>query len=142
MSDDPKDKDVPPRRDIEDDVLKNDPEDTGLGRKPGKNDLRLPHEREEAPDATAAADGPRQVIEQAGSDLAHGLCDTDRRGVPSDIPGPGPSPEQSTGAEVPPEGVSRTRYARHQRKGADEQDEPGEGREGKQRGVPGVRSST
>lgn len=50
--------------------------------------------------------GPRQVIEQAARDISRGLRDTDLHGTPSNVPGPGPNPEQSPGAEVPPEGVS------------------------------------
>jgi len=56
---------------------------------------------------TAAGEtrGPRQVIEQAARDISRGLCDTDLHGTPSNVPGPGPRPEHSPGAEVPPEGV-------------------------------------
>jgi len=50
--------------------------------------------------------GPRQVIEQAARDISRGLRDTDLHGTPSNVPGPGPSPEQSPGADVPPEGVN------------------------------------
>lgn len=50
--------------------------------------------------------GPRQVIEQAARDISRGLRDTDLHGTPSNVPGPGPSPEQSPGAEVPPDGVN------------------------------------
>lgn len=49
--------------------------------------------------------GPRQVIEQAARDISRGLRDTDLHGTPSNVPGPGPAPENSPGAEVPPEGV-------------------------------------
>jgi hypothetical protein len=49
--------------------------------------------------------GPRQVIEQAARDIGRGLRDTDLHGTPSNVPGPGPNPEHSPGAEVPPEGV-------------------------------------
>jgi hypothetical protein len=49
--------------------------------------------------------GPRQVIEQAARDVSRGLRDTDLHGTPSNVPGPGPAPENSPGAEVPPEGV-------------------------------------
>lgn len=90
-----------------------DPEDTSLKRAPGKNDLRAPHERDEAPDPldsseTTPVGGPRQVIEQAASDVSRGLVDTDRHGVPNDVPGPGPGPEATPGAEVAQaEGVDR-----------------------------------
>ncbi|MGZ8289592.1 MAG: hypothetical protein ACXW2U_04710 [Telluria sp.] len=40
---------------------------------------RLPHERDESPDAQDAE--PRGVMEQAASDLAQGLVDTDLHGV-------------------------------------------------------------
>lgn len=49
--------------------------------------------------------GPRQVIEQAARDIRRGLRDTDLHGIPSNVPGPGPAPEDSPGAEVPPDGV-------------------------------------
>ena len=47
---------------------------------PVKNDgvKRLPHERDESPDAQDAE--PRGVMEQAASDLAQGLVDTDMHG--------------------------------------------------------------
>lgn len=66
----------------------------------------LPHERDESPPDEGVT-GPRQVTEQAARDVARGLRDTDRRGTPSDVPGPGPAPERSPGAEVPPDGVKR-----------------------------------
>lgn len=56
--------------------------------------------------ATEESRGPRQVIEQAARDISRGLRDTDLHGTPSNVPGPGPSPEQSPGAEVPPDGVN------------------------------------
>jgi hypothetical protein len=59
----------------------------------------------------ADGEGPRQVIEQAASDIAHGLRDTERRGIPSDVPGPGPAPEHSPGASVPKDGVDVAGYA-------------------------------
>lgn len=63
---------------------------------------------EPAPVAPAAEEsrGPRQVIEQAARDISRGLRDTDLHGTPSNVPGPGANPEQSPGAEVPPEGVN------------------------------------
>lgn len=83
-------------------------QDTNVARPPQDTDLPLPHERDEAP-ATPPQAGetgrPRQVIEQAARDIRRGLRDTDRRGVPSDVPGPGVAPERSPGAEVPDEGV-------------------------------------
>ena len=91
-----------------------DVEDTSLKRPERKEgDLRLPHERDEAPDPldsseTVPVSGPRQVIEQAASDLSRGLMDTDRHGVPNDIPSSGPRPEESPGAELPnEEGIDR-----------------------------------
>lgn len=70
---------------------------------------RLPHERDEAPDPAGsevpAPAGPRDLTGQAARDIARGLRDTDRHGTPSDVPGPGPEPERSPGADVPPEGV-------------------------------------
>lgn len=87
--------------------------------KPLNADLPLPHERDQAPDPgdTGGPDspGPRQITEQAARDIARGLCDTERRGVPSDVPGPKPPAERSPGAEVPPQGVQRTNYGDNQR---------------------------
>ena len=40
---------------------------------------RMPHERDESPDAQDAE--PRGVMEQAASDLSQGLVDTDLHGV-------------------------------------------------------------
>lgn len=71
-----------------------------------------PHATEPADEAETS--GPRQVIEQAASDIAHGLKDTDLHGIPSDVPGPAPAPEDSPGAEVPAQGVDRTNYGEHQ----------------------------
>jgi len=59
-----------------------------------------------ANEETEETKGPRQVIEQAGRDISRGLRDTDLHGTPSNVPGPGPQPEQSPGAEVPPDGVN------------------------------------
>lgn len=58
--------------------------------------------------------GPRLIIEQAASDIGHGLQDTDLHGIPSNVPGPGPAPENTPGAEVPPEGGDRRSYAEDQ----------------------------
>ena len=41
---------------------------------------RLPHERDESPDAQDAE--TRGIMEQAASDLSQGLVDTDLRGTP------------------------------------------------------------
>lgn len=41
---------------------------------------RLPHERDESPDAQNAK--PRDIMKQAASDLEQGLVDTDRRAQP------------------------------------------------------------
>ncbi|MCC7643335.1 MULTISPECIES: hypothetical protein [unclassified Janthinobacterium] len=41
---------------------------------------RLPHERDESPDAQNAR--PRKIMQQAASDLEQGLVDTDRRAQP------------------------------------------------------------
>ena len=52
---------------------------------------RLPHERDESASATGdrldenPTPSDRQ-ISQAGEDVEHGLVDTDRRGVPDDLP--------------------------------------------------------
>lgn len=88
-------------------------------RPPAASDVALPHERDEAAERSAANDeaarnqGPRQVIEQAASDVGHGLRDTDLHGIPSNVPGPA-APDETTGAEVPPEGGSRKSYSERQ----------------------------
>lgn len=53
--------------------------------------MLLPHERDETvgPESTAAATmhkKSRDAVEQAGRDVESGLKDTERRGIPSDIP--------------------------------------------------------
>lgn len=59
---------------------------------PSRRRLRLPHERDESPlpgvDRNAEPAGPTDVIEQAAEDVERGLVDTERRGIPSDVPGP------------------------------------------------------
>ena len=93
-----------------------DPEDTSLKRPEGETDLRAPHERDEAPDPlddseTTPIGGPRQIIEQAASDVSRGLVDTGR-GIPDNVPSPGPAPEDSPGAEMPQEeGLDRKSLA-------------------------------
>lgn len=57
----------------------------------------------EAPDV--AQPGSRELIKQAERDVSQGLRDTDLHGIPSDVPGPGPAPENSPGASLPPGGV-------------------------------------
>ena len=102
------------------DWQKNRPLDTQAG-EPGssdpalaynQDDLRMPHERDESPKDGAdklnsSTPVARQVIEQAASDIARGLRDTERRGVPSDVPSPGPAPENTPGGEVPESGIDR-----------------------------------
>ena len=67
----------------------------------------LPHERDQAPDPDAGGESPREITEQAARDIARGLRDTERKGTPSDVPGPGADPERTPGADVPPRGVHR-----------------------------------
>ncbi|HSQ04102.1 MAG TPA: hypothetical protein VLN59_08705 [Burkholderiales bacterium] len=51
---------------------------------------RLPHEHDEAADAgrtaSSRADPVRSEVRQAESDVERGLKDTERRGIPNDIP--------------------------------------------------------
>jgi len=61
------------------------------GAKPNERNPRLPHERDESARATGERrqEKPRpseQQISQAGEDVESGLVDTDRRGVPNDLP--------------------------------------------------------
>lgn len=88
------------------------PEDLDPANPSNQGDLRLPHEHDEASTAGRDVDIsssplPRQVIEQAASDITRGLCDSERRGIPSDVPAPGPTAENSPGGEVPAGGVDR-----------------------------------
>lgn len=88
------------------------PEDIDPAQPSNQGDLRLPHEHDESAKAGRDVDLsssplPRQVVEQAASDITRGLRDTERRGTPSDVPAPGPAPEKSPGGEVPAAGIDR-----------------------------------
>lgn len=88
------------------------PEDIDPAQPSNQGDLRLPHEHDESPKPgrdvdTSSTPLPRQVIEQAASDITRGLRDSERRGTPSDVPAPGPDPEQSPGGDVPAAGIDR-----------------------------------
>ncbi|HSD39016.1 MAG TPA: hypothetical protein VLC92_16000 [Rhodocyclaceae bacterium] len=67
----------------------------------------LPHELDETPDAGLPEDGTREVIKQAARDVRRGLRDTERRGVPSDVPGPSDDPQRTRGADVQVHGKRR-----------------------------------
>lgn len=73
---------------------------SGAARVAGRNAAPEPTERADERQETK---GPREAIEQAARDISRGLRDTDLHGTPSNVPGPGPDPEQSPGAEVPPD---------------------------------------
>ena len=70
--------------------------------------LRLPHERDESPDATAAAPDP--VIAQAKRDIDAGMVDTDMHAAPGLdaklraclVPGPGGQPPAGYGSLTTP----------------------------------------
>lgn len=88
------------------------PNDLDPRRPSNHGDLRLPHEHDESPKPGRDVDVsssplPRQVVEQAASDITRGLRDSERRGIPSDVPAPGPAPEESLGGEVPADGIDR-----------------------------------
>lgn len=88
------------------------PEDVDPAQPSNQGDMRLPHEHDESPKAGRDADvsgtpPPRQVVEQAASDITRGLRDSERRGTPSDVPAPGPAPENSPGGDVPAAGIDR-----------------------------------
>jgi hypothetical protein len=56
-----------------------------------EENTRLPHERDEASDSgfvgtDRGTDPPQSEIPQAHEDVERGLVDTDRRGVPADVP--------------------------------------------------------
>jgi hypothetical protein len=81
---------------------------------PREEELALPFERDQSPDAVDPGES-HQVIEQAARDVRRGLRDTERRGIPSDVPGPGPAPEDSPGAAVPAEGIDEAAHRRRRR---------------------------
>jgi len=88
------------------------PEQLDPSQSSNQGDLRLPHEHDQSPKSGAdrkvsSTPLPRQVIDQAASDITRGLRDTERRGIPSDVPAEGPSPENSPGGKVPEEGIDR-----------------------------------
>lgn len=63
----------------------------GLRRQISDHDLRQPNERDTAPDGGArgtdrATDQPQTDISRAHRDIERGLRDTERRGIPSDVP--------------------------------------------------------
>src|SRR5690606_31869036 len=95
------------------------PDDLDPSQPSNHGDLRLPHEHDESPKAGRDRDLsstplPRQVIEQAASDITRGLRDSERRGTPSDVPAPGPGPEDTQGGEVPAAGIDRKSTASRQ----------------------------
>ncbi len=56
---------------------------------PSDTNAHLPHERDEksgSGDATAEADHRRDSMGQAHADVEAGIQDTERRGIPSDVP--------------------------------------------------------
>lgn len=88
------------------------PEDVDPAQPSNQGDLRLPHEHDESPKVGRDTDVsstplPRQVVEQAASDITRGLRDSERRGIPSDVPAPGPAPENSPGGDAPAAGIDR-----------------------------------
>lgn len=94
------------------DTLAATPADLDPSQPSNQGDLRLPHEHDESPGSGRDVDVsssplPRQVVEQAASDITRGLRDSERRGIPSDVPAPGPDPEGSQGGEVPAAGIDR-----------------------------------
>jgi hypothetical protein len=71
-----------------------------------QNEPRLPHERDESvgardPSQSGSAASQRR-IEQATDDIDRGLRDTERRGVPSDVPGKPASEERDRLADADP----------------------------------------
>jgi hypothetical protein len=79
-----------------------DPESTNLAQPSKKGELPLPHERDEAPEKDdGGVNRNRGRVEQAHRDVSRGLQDTERRGVPSDVPGPGAQKPDPRGADVP-----------------------------------------
>lgn len=79
----------------------------GNGTATGTRDETLP------PSDSQETTGPREVIEQAARDIKRGLRDTDLHGIPSNVPGPGPDPEHSPGAEVPVDPAATAKPVKH-----------------------------
>lgn len=76
--------------------------------RPVEDRSRLPHERDEAPDAPATP--PRGVMRQAADDLARGLVDTDlhgARGIEEAVP----HPKQPGQARPRPDAAAGMRHA-------------------------------
>lgn len=80
--------------------------DTDLTRPPRDDEHALQFERDESREPPDADDARLQGIEQAARDIKRGLLNTDRRGLPSDLPGPGAKPEDTHGAAVPQSGIN------------------------------------
>ena len=64
----------------------------GLRRDVSDHDLRQPNERDTSPDGGSrgtdrATDQPQTDIPRAHDDIERGLRDTERRGIPSNVPG-------------------------------------------------------
>ena len=88
----PKTKPMPPSKSNPDavgvDQQRDAPDGTERGRGPSDR-MRLPHERDESPrQAAEAPAGPTEVMKQAARDIERGLVDTERRGIPNDVPAP------------------------------------------------------
>ncbi len=69
----------------------------------GKSALRsarplITYGDDETPTEPKVAKAARDRIRQAESDVSRGLKDTEQRGTPSNVPGPGPDPQRSPGA--------------------------------------------
>ena len=89
-----------PRKPPPPDSAKSDTDTASYGQRTGGDDPpapdhgpspRLPHERDESARATGDRLGEKPApsgrrISQAGADVERGLVDTDRRGVPNDVP--------------------------------------------------------
>ena len=64
--------------------------DTASYEQPSRRQPRQPHERDESARATGEHEKPARTgseIEQAAEDIKRGVVDTERRGVPNDVPG-------------------------------------------------------
>ena len=65
------------------------------------------------PSQEQSVSGPREVIEQAARDVKRGLVDTERRGIPTDVPGP--RDRSTQGADVPVGGGNRGSFSERRR---------------------------
>lgn len=103
--------------------MKRSSQATGHGHSPTREapagGLAQPDERDLSIDGQGTSRksiGPRQIIQQAARDIARGLEDTDRHGIPNNVPGP--TSQQAAAEPMVAEAGNKRTYA-------DDQSAPG-----------------